>query len=145
MPEPTLSLIMRLLAQLVLLLGQSLSLSSLPPLSLSLSFAVCVCILFILTIAVLTLSPSPPLPPPPSLPPRCEAGDLAGRLGPLPQSGQLNELDSTGNIVLEGLNSIVGRSVVIHEMGTNNNFECGTIRPQEELDGERVTWCTCCV
>ena len=50
-------------------------------------------------------------------------------------SGQLDEVDSTGQIRLQGTFSIVGRSVVIHEEGTNDNFECGTIRHQMELDG----------
>jgi Cu/Zn superoxide dismutase len=69
----------------------------------------------------------------------CEFGDLAGRLGPLPSDGQLDAIDSTGEIDLQGTYSIVGRSVVIHEAGTNDNFECGTIRHQMELDGAEVT------
>lgn len=81
-----------------------------------------------------SLPPSPPptLPPPLS----CEAGDLAGRLGPLPANGQLNMVDTTGQIDLDGFYSIVGRSIVIHQVGTNANFECGTIISQEELDGQ---------
>ena len=79
----------------------------------------------------------PPSPPPLSLPSlSCEAGDLAGRLGPLPVNGQLNMVDTTGQIDLNGFYSIVGRSIVIHEVGTNDNFECGTIISQEELDGQ---------
>ena len=82
----------------------------------------------------LHLSPSlsHPLPPTSS----CEAGDLAGRLGPLPANGQLDAMDTTGNIDLDGFYSIVGRSVVIHQVGTNVNFECGSIISQQELDGQ---------
>lgn len=78
------------------------------------------------------LSPSPP--PPTCLPCRCEYGDLAGRLGLLPANGRLTVVDTTGDIKLEGATSIVGRSVVIHEPG-GPNFECGTIRLREELEG----------
>ena len=55
-------------------------------------------------------------------------------------SGQLDAVDSTGDIRLQGTFSIVGRSVVIHEVGTNDNFECGTIRHQMELDGVCVVY-----
>ncbi|CAI8031417.1 hypothetical protein GBAR_LOCUS17832 [Geodia barretti] len=74
-----------------------------------------------------------------SNPSSCEAGDLAGRLGPLPANGQLDAMDTTGNIDLDGFYSIVGRSVVIHQVGTNVNFECGSIISQQELDGAEVT------
>ena len=81
--------------------------------------------------------PVSPLPSPsPSLSLSCEAGDLAGRFGPLPVNGQLEAMDTTGQIDLDGFYSIVGRSVVIHQVGTNANFECGTIISQEELDGQ---------
>ena len=77
---------------------------------------------------------SPPPPTPTCLPCRCEYGDLAGRLGLLPAGGRLTAVDTTGQIKLEGATSIVGRSIVIHEPG-GPNFECGTIRLREELEG----------
>ena len=80
-------------------------------------------------------SPSPPPSSSLSLN-RCEAGDLARKFGPLPPDGKLNIMDTTGQIDLEGLYSIVGRSVVIHEEGSHDYFECGTIRSQDELNGE---------
>ena len=71
----------------------------------------------------------------------CEAGDLAGKFEPLPMSGMLDEVDSTGTLFLSGKYSIVGRSIVIHDNVDGSNFECGTIRLQEELDGVCVWGC----
>ncbi len=47
-------------------------------------------------------------------PGRCEAGDLAGKFGRLSVSGQVDEVDMTGTLFLEGRFSIIGRSVVVH-------------------------------
>jgi len=63
--------------------------------------------------------------------PRCEAGDLAGKFGPLDSGGQINVVDTTGQLVLDGRYSIIGRSVVIHAVD-GTNFECGTIRSEED-------------
>ncbi len=65
---------------------------------------------------------------------RCEVGDLAGKFGPIPSSGVLTALDTTG-LALAGRYSIVGRSVVIHDPIDNTNFECGTIRYMDEQPG----------
>ena len=68
---------------------------------------------------------------------RCEAGDLAGKFGPLTATNQpLTLLDNTGTLFLRGQHSIIGRSIVIHRHGSNKNFECGTIRSQNEINGK---------
>ena len=72
----------------------------------------------------------------------CEAGDLAGKFGQIPMTGMLDEVDDTGTLFLSGKNSIVGRSIVIHAVD-GTNFECATIRLQEEIDGVCVCVCVC--
>jgi len=67
-----------------------------------------------------------------STPLGCEAGDLAGKFGPLDSGGQINVVDTTGQLVLDGRYSIIGRSVVIHAVD-GTNFECGTIRSEEDM------------
>ena len=59
---------------------------------------------------------------------RCEAGDLAGKFGPLVQHNNLDVVDSTGQLALSGPLSILGRSVVVHSSVDGSNFECGTIQ-----------------
>ena len=59
---------------------------------------------------------------------RCEAGDLAGKFGPLVQHDNLDVVDSTGQLTLSGPLSILGRSVVVHSSVDGSNFECGTIQ-----------------
>lgn len=63
--------------------------------------------------------------------PRCEAGDLAGKFGRLDSTGRIDVVDTTGQLVLDGRYSIIGRSVVIHAVD-GSNFECGTIRSEED-------------
>ena len=59
---------------------------------------------------------------------RCEAGDLAGKFGPLMQHNNLDVTDTTGQLALSGPQSILGRSVVVHSSVDGRNFECGTIQ-----------------
>ena len=69
---------------------------------------------------------------------RCEAGDLAGKFGPIDGTngiGQVNVTDTTGQLRLEGPISIIGRSVVIHDVD-GSNFECGTIRSMRDIGSE---------
>ena len=69
---------------------------------------------------------------------RCEAGDLAGRFGPIDGTngvGQVDVTDNTGELQLEGIYSIIGRSVVIHDVD-GSNFECGTIRSVRDIGSE---------
>ena len=44
-------------------------------------------------------------------------------------------IDTTGELVLDGRYSIIGRSVVIHAVD-GTNFECGTIRSAEDNTSE---------
>ena len=67
----------------------------------------------------------------------CEAGDLAGKFGPLTMDGQVDVTDTTGQLVLNGRYSIIGRSVVVHVQG----LECGTIRSVEDGMCERYSNC----
>ena len=55
----------------------------------------------------------------------------------------MDVIDTAGDIQLRGLDSIIGRSVVIHERGTNANFECGTITTMNELNGTHTHTHTC--
>lgn len=63
----------------------------------------------------------------------CEAGDLAGKFGPLMPGRMLDEIDNTSTLFLRDQYSIIGRSVVIHQHGDGSNFECGTIRSVAEM------------
>ena len=65
---------------------------------------------------------------------RCEAGDLAGKFGPLMPHVDLDVTDSTGQLTLSGPLSIIGRSVVVHSSVDGSNFECGTIQLVEQTD-----------
>ena len=75
---------------------------------------------------------------------RCEVGDLAGKFGPIPESGMLTETDTTGFLALSGRYSIVGRSLVIHRHDDNSNFECGTIRYVDEEPGTFMLFIVFC-
>ena len=66
---------------------------------------------------------------------RCEAGDLAGKFGPLMPDTPVTVTDMTGSLFLRDRFSIIGRSVVIHNSEDGSNFECGTIRSMAEIDG----------
>ena len=67
---------------------------------------------------------------------RCEAGDLAGKFGPIDgRDGMVNVTDTTGQLRLQGPISIIGRSVVIHDVD-GTNFECGTIRSIRDIGSE---------
>ena len=70
----------------------------------------------------------------------CEAGDLAGKFGPLTMDGQVDVTDTTGQLVLNGRYSIIGRSVVVHVQG----LECGTIRSVEDGMCEQYSNCMWC-
>ena len=49
--------------------------------------------------------------------------------------GQVDVTDTTGQLRLQGPISIIGRSVVIHDLD-GSNFECGTIRLMGETGSE---------
>eukprot|EP00924_Labyrinthula_sp_SR-Ha-C_P002295 snap_masked-scaffold_19-processed-gene-6.36-mRNA-1 protein AED:0.04 eAED:1.00 QI:0/-1/0/1/-1/1/1/0/649 len=61
-------------------------------------------------------------------PQQCEAGDLSGRLGNLAGLSEINEelIDDGADLQLFGLNSVFGRSVVIHEPD-GARFVCSNI------------------
>ena len=69
---------------------------------------------------------------------RCEAGDLAGKLGRLNTTNQpFSRIDNTSTLFLRNQYSIIGRSVVIHRPDNNANFVCGTIRSAAEMSGRQ--------
>ena len=74
---------------------------------------------------------------------RCEAGDLSGKLGQLPATGSLFALDTSGTLRLDGPHSIIGRSVVIHNVagghhgGNGNGGGDGGTRGTREM-GEMI-------
>lgn len=74
---------------------------------------------------------------------RCGAGDLAGKFGLLMPGQNFSVVDNTGMLMLEGINSIVGRSVVIHSNQGRSDFVCGTVRRSEELTGTYIYVCEC--
>ena len=80
---------------------------------------------------------------------RCEAGDLAGKFGPLMQHNNLDVVDSTGQLTLSGPLSILGRSVVVHSSVDGSNFECGTIQlanvNQAETTGMKLFFVFFCI
>lgn len=59
-----------------------------------------------------------------------EAGDLSGKFGQLNNLEQLAQEWSDSNLPVLGLNSIIGRSVVIHRMENNYRWSCATIKPK---------------
>jgi Cu/Zn superoxide dismutase/Na+-transporting NADH:ubiquinone oxidoreductase subunit NqrD len=63
----------------------------------------------------------------PAMPSTCEIGDLSGKFGALSGSS-VNAMYSDANLPLFGMNSIVGRSVVIHASGTGARIACADIR-----------------
>ena len=64
----------------------------------------------------------------------CEIGDLAGKLGNIPATGQLSRVDSTGMLTLFGRFGIIGRSVKIHGVNSLPEDSCATIRLNTEFD-----------
>ena len=66
-----------------------------------------------------------------------ESGDLSGKYGPL--TGKTHEkkdvLDTS--LTLHGLNSIIGRSVVVNKLERNFQWTCGTIRGEIRRDEGR--------
>ena len=70
----------------------------------------------------------------------CEIGDLAGKLGNIPSTGQLTGLDTTGILTLFGRYGIIGRSVKIHGVNSLPEDSCATIRLNTEFDeSTRIT------
>ena len=53
-------------------------------------------------------------------------------------SHDVNVVDSTGNLMLTGPLSIIGRSVVVHSSVDGTNFECGTIQLAEQRDATGI-------
>ena len=69
---------------------------------------------------------------------RCEAGDLAGKFGPLMPNTAFDMVDNSSTLFLNNRYSIVGRSIVIHQHLDSTNFECATIRSVREMGGKSL-------
>jgi len=65
----------------------------------------------------------------PTSPLNCEAGDLAGKFGPL-QTGDFSFIDTDPELQLTGRFGVIGRSVVVHAPG-GARIACGNIILQE--------------
>jgi len=65
----------------------------------------------------------------PSTPLNCEAGDLAGKFGPL-VNGSFSFLDTDPELQLCGQFGVIGRSIVVHAPG-GARIACGNIILQE--------------
>ena len=56
-------------------------------------------------------------------------------------SGQIDVMDTSGQLSLTGRYSIVGRPLVIHQSDMDpTHLECGTIRLVEEIEGMYVVY-----
>lgn len=65
----------------------------------------------------------------------CEAGDISGKFGGLKDKLSVLETfeDNLSGLTLFGVNSIIGRSIVIHEVDTGTRIVCATIFPDADL------------
>ncbi|XP_051778125.1 uncharacterized protein cusr [Erpetoichthys calabaricus] len=66
-----------------------------------------------------------------------EIGDLSGKFGHLKNLNQLSDNYVDNNLPLSGLNSIIGRSLVIH-YADGKRLQCADIVPDKASDGEWV-------
>lgn len=66
-----------------------------------------------------------------------ELGDLSGKFGPLDFKATAKTEFTDSNLPLHGVNSIIGRSVVIHKKEKNARWVCGTITPHEKKENAR--------
>lgn len=63
-----------------------------------------------------------------------EVGDLSGKFGPLDYKAVHKSDFVDTSLPLHGVNSIIGRSVVVHKMERNARWVCGTIWPEVSKD-----------
>ena len=69
-----------------------------------------------------------------------EVGDLSGKFGKLTGKTKVEAKHDDFNQFLSGPNSIVGRSVVIHQERAGARWVCGNItEDSEKMGGKRIT------